>query len=367
MAFHIKKAQGLLLLCITLLLFGTGNAPLESRLFYNPRLTYSCYRLIDLGKTDLPLCCLSRDSFPVSLGPKINQKGHVIGNTSYGGFVTDLCNPKSCFRRNGTYAFFHGINDNGLVLASVNYPEGTGEWYLWPYNYFRQKETPLPINLKCLDGGDVYFRAINNDGLLAGARKCKDEEGYMAVFYSPEKGIQDLTCAFLMEVNNSGNMAGFEAESKENTPLLYHYKGGWNGFSDEASLRKPKGRIKFQMDMAIAHDSTVFGSFLSCKGGRPYMWAYAWTPIERYFRVHDLQGMKISAVNSCHTLVGSLCGEAVISINMEPPVALSSLVMGGCKEGVTLIEATDINDVGQIVGYGRFCGSIHLFVLDPIR
>ncbi|CRX38861.1 hypothetical protein [Estrella lausannensis] len=366
MACLFQQKRLLLLFCLILPLIGFIAAPLEARLFYNPHLTYSCYRLIDLGPTDLPQCCLARDSFPVSLGPRINQKGHVIGNTSYGGFVTDLCNPKSCFQRNGTYAFFHGINNNGLVLASVNQADGSGEWYLWSYVYCRHQETPLPLNLKCLNGGDVHFRSINDNGLLTGARKVKDKEEYMAVFYSPEKGIQDLSCAYLLGANNSGNMVGFESPSDENTPLLYHYRGGWNGFSDEACLKKPKGKIQFQMDMTIAHDSAVFGSFRSTKNGRPYMWAYEWTPIERYFRVRDLSGMKISAVNSCHTIVGSLCGEAAISINMEPPVVLSSLVHGGCKE-MTLIEATDINDVGQIVGYGRSCGSLHLFLLDPIR
>ena len=33
--------------------------------------------------------------------------------------------------------------------------------------------------------------------------------------------------------------------------------------------------------------------------------------------------------------------------------------------GWELIEATDINDAGQIVGYGRFQGRIRAFLLTP--
>lgn len=355
-----------LLKLFCLVAFFVVKANMHAHLLYNSNLNYELYHLCDLGITDIAPEKLTRASFPNSLGPRINQQGHITGNTIHGGFVFDRINPMKYLRRNGQLASVYDLNDRGLVLASVQYDSRNVEWLLWPYKCFCKKESISPIDLKCLPSRDVHFRSLNNKNVLVGSRFCFEEQGYMAVFYSPEKGIQGLTCAFLSEVNENGNMAGHEALVVERTPLIYHYRGGWNGLSDEPSLNKPSGCTLYQMDMAIAPDDTVFGSFLSHKRGMPYIYGYAWNPCERYFSVHDFNGMQISAVNNCHTLVGTLCGEAVISNNMEPPVALSSLI-AGCRIPIRLIEATDINDMGEIVGYGMWEGSLHLFLLTPIR
>jgi probable HAF family extracellular repeat protein len=44
---------------------------------------------------------------------------------------------------------------------------------------------------------------------------------------------------------------------------------------------------------------------------------------------------------------------------------LNQLLPAG--SGWELLEATDINDAGQIVGYGRFQGRIRAFLLTPAR
>lgn len=341
------------------------SCSLHAHIVYNTNLRYECYKLIDLGETDVHQESLTRASFPVSLGPRINQKGHVIGNATNGGFIYDRVNPRVFLEHNGQSATVYDINNKGQILASVKYNRRAVEWLVWPYNCFCKDETLIPLDLKCLTGRDVHFRSINDKGVLVGSRTCYN--GYKAIFYSPEKGVKDLSCAFLFEVNDYGNMAGYESLVPQKTPLLYHYKGGWTGFSDEPSLNTPRGScITYQMDMAIASDNTLFGSFL-CNNGIPEMYAYAWAPCEHYFKAYDLGGMQISAVNCSHTLVGTLGGEAVISNNMDMPRPLIQHVVEGVQSDMTLIEATDINDLGQIVGYGKWCGSLHLFLLDPIR
>jgi len=349
-----------------LLLFLASS--LQAHTLYHPNLIYECYELIDLGVTDLPTDQLSRANFPASLGPRINKKGHISGNTSQGGFVFDRVNAPYFLMRDGYAATVYDINDKGLALTSLRYDTRHQDWFLWPYDCCREWETLLPIQLKCLSGNEVTFRSFNNKGMLVGSRKCFNSHGYQAVFYTPDKGLQDLSCAFLTEINERGNIAGYESMILEKKPFLYHPRGGWLGFSDDLSLSTPKGHFTFQQDMAIGEDNTVYGSVMSCKDGKPYIYNYSWSPCFDYeFKAFDLGGMQISAVNGCQTLVGALGGEAVISNNTGGPVTLISRIRKGFKEGARLLEATDINDLGEIVGFGKWGGETHLFLLKPLR
>jgi probable HAF family extracellular repeat protein len=74
------------------------------------------------------------------------------------------------------------------------------------------------------------------------------------------------------------------------------------------------------------------------------------------------------AINSSGQIVGKSGDAGGLThafLYIGSMVNLNQLMPAG--SGWELIEATDINDAGQIVGYGRFNGRIRAFLLTPAR
>jgi hypothetical protein len=336
---------------------------LGSAVYHKLTRSFPSYRLIDLGPTDIPIQYLSRHCWPMSLGPRLNQKGHVIWNTYSGGFFWDGCNEKRGFTYRGLPGYFHDINNKGLVLASISFPQGNKEWFLWPSNFFSSKESiaPLPMHRDSLH--QLTFRSLNDHNTLVGAYRSGNN--WRSAFWTPKKFLQDLELGKLFDVNKENFLVGTEMCDPEKKPFLWHVRGGWSAFSDDLKMWRPKECLKFR-DFVVAPDNTVFGSFIGKKDESPYLWGYFWSPCERVFHCFDLYEMRVSCVNSSHTIVGNYGGDAAISVNLMPPIPLIDLINSWTGD-IRLLEATDINDVGQIVGYGCWDDQVHIFFLDPIR
>jgi hypothetical protein len=93
-------------------------------------------------------------------------------------------------------------------------------------------------------------------------------------------------------------------------------------------------------------------------------YAYAWSPEQGGFKLLDLSNMRINGVNTSHVLVGSLYGKAAVCWPGQSPLAISSLIKTEDAKGWDFLEASGINDSGQIVGYGKFNGKMRIFLLD---
>jgi len=338
---------------------------LEAHLVRNPPLKVPCYRLVDLGPTNLPRHLLNRHSWPLTYAPRLNNDGVVVGNRASEGFVWDSCRGFRRYRHKGAGTYFHDINNKGLILASAPFGCGCTEWLLWPQNPWMKRDGPLLVEPGCLQDAELYFRALNDKTQLIGARRREGEGCFTSVFWTPKMRAQILSYGVVTGINNENNMVGGGICEREHPPFLWNTTGGPLLFSDESCIKRP-GKGALFKEAVVAPDNTVYGTYVGKKKERPYLYAYFWNPCERVFGSLDLNGMRISAVNNCHFLVGSCGREAVISANHWNPAPLIQLVKGYIW-GWELIEATDINDLGQIVGYGSYFGKTHLFFLDPIR
>jgi hypothetical protein len=146
----------------------------------------------------------------------------------------------------------------------------------------------------------------------------------------------------------------------------------------------PTGWIIFA-DLLVAEDSTVYGTYwvkhladthvvrghfyeTRQDNGSYYQYnAFMWMPSSGQIEMLDLQGMRLSAINKCHILVGSLLGEAVLRMPGKGPVPLASLMQPDEIRDWKLLEITDINDQGQVVGYGWYQNKMHLFLANPLE
>jgi hypothetical protein len=139
------------------------------------------------------------------------------------------------------------------------------------------------------------------------------------------------------------------------------------------SLFKPPsdGKIEFE-DLVIGEDGTVYGTywintaFMDNNPQAPkQLSAFKWNPTNMDLQFLDLHGMRMTAVNSGNRMVGSLNGKAVVWHETNKPADLIAMIPVDEVKGWDLLEATDINDYGQIVGYGKLNGKMHLFLAEP--
>lgn len=319
------------------------------------------YKIYDLGETDLPSEYLARHAWPISLGPRINNQGHIIWNTSNGGVFWDRCNRRRFFYYKKYPAFFHAINDKGLTLTSVNSETGKN-WFLWPSSIWRSQESLLELPFRNQGFATQYhFFAINNNSTIVGTKIENNIPKFL--FWTPERQERYLDFGPVFDVNNSDRILGLEICDPEKKPFIWQVKSGLIAFSDDMKLNRPSENVLFR-ESAIASDNTVFGSYIGTKDNFMYHWSYSWNPCDDLFIKMDLDQMKISAVNSIHTLVGSVNGHAAISYKGSAPAKLSELA--NYHDGsLHLLEATDINDLGEIVGYGLWEDEMRIFLLIP--
>jgi len=362
---HQTKQQTFLsiarfLLCVLLIV---GSPCIEAKADkppYQPKPVR--YKLIHLGATTLGKDLLTRSAWPLTLAPRINNKGEVICNSKETGFVWTYHNGFKTYVHEGVSSYFVDINDGGAVLGFADLLDAGREWFIWSECCGMREDLPAFINPGCVKGKDLYFRSISNHAVLVGSRFI--EGCFRSVFWESKNGLKDLNYGKLWDVNNRDYMLGSEDFKRSKEPYLWHVRGGSVVLSDDIKLRRPEKESVF-VDYAIAPDNVIYGTYHDLAGGYGALLTFYWDPCEQIFHTLFMNQMRISAVNRCHTLVGSLCGVAAISFKHQQPIPLAVLVEGNLS-GWNLIEATDINDIGQIVGYGTYGDEIHLFMLQPL-
>lgn len=351
---------------ITLLSFLTSNATeLQARyLNSNAPFEITNYRLVDLGITYVSQELLQRHSYPISLAPRINSRSVVIGNRGIEAFVWSKEQGIRTYGKGGCPTFFVDINDKNVILGKIAFEDREAEWFLWPEAYCIREQYAPKIDCAPLDIRRVSFRALNDKGEVIGLYRDSSDCPH-TLYWNGIGEVKLLPCERVYDINNRSCMVGIESSQMSTPPFIYHPKGGMGVIGDDELSGKPKRAYQYSHP-AIAGDNTVYGNYRAkCSKGVKTL-AYMWNCDDSVFTSLNLQGMIISSVNSSHKLVGSLAGNAVMSINHRKPIDLLSLVIEGGSYW-HLIEATDINDKGEIVGYGIYLGMIHLFLLEPIR
>ncbi len=335
----------------------------------------SKYRLIEIADTQLDASMLTNLPSKLTHAPIINQQGQVIGNTLSGGFAV-IPSKKWEYtpRINGIMIHVHGINAKGDLLVTLNRGNDSQEWMLWPLT--QKGYGAVRNHIQTIDPfqPNVSFTGYNDNGIFIGYKKIDGrnrpyvwtmEKGFHLL--GAEKGLQITGIA--KEINQKGSIAGITDDATDKVPFLWHDQAGLETLRKYRNALVPKGWVEFS-DIILTEDDTIYGTFWirhqndENEKGRQY-YAFRWEPNHAKVQMVDLRGMRLAAANSRHLLVGSYEGKAMVREPDKLPIALSELIDPQTLEGWVLLEATSVNDQGQIVGYGMHNGKVHVFLADP--
>lgn len=335
------------------------------------------YTLIDLGEVDLEPSKLTKNKDGSSLGPSINNNGKIICNSSNGCFIFRKTMEKYTPAFSKARLYVHAINNKDDIVASFHTDEKSVYWQIWPtalgWNGGRQG-----IDTFEEEGSKVDLYAISDLGTIAGQARPYNQT--MPIVWNQDQGLYRVghdqyinLHGVLKGINNNNALTGKSEGHHENFPFLWDGSSVTNLFEFRKQFRCPTdGKLHFE-DVVIDKDNTLYGTYWINKDffdekepeKKEYL-AFSWSPQERKVKLSDLDGMRFSAINADLRIVGSANGKAAILDPEEKPIELIYTVPVEEIGDWELFEATDINDVKQIVGYGTRSGKLHLFLANPL-
>lgn len=350
----------------------TVPTSLHAPKYGNPLKVRQIYQLTDMGEADVDPLRLTKNSVQPSLAPAINNLGQVIGNRIEGGFVRDSANGEFAPHIHDVVINFHGLNDRGDILVSYNRRNNPTEWMVWPTTKGTNGSRDN-ISLADYEKASVVFVGITNDRHVLG-NVVADGKTH-PVIWSLIKGVHDVKGAQGEKIQGTAialtqqlEIVGFFDKDGIAAP------GALNPSSGLTFIRNYRSKVGQNADVVLgdivaAPDGTVYGTYKvndqsDSNQDKNQYYAYAWSPADGGFKLLDLGGMRISSANSSHVLAGSLYGKAAICWPGQSPLALSSLIKTEDAKGWDFLEATGVNDTGQIVGYGLYEGKMRIFLLD---
>lgn len=329
------------------------------------------YRLIDLGESDVPLERLSRHLARPSLAPSINNDGQIIGNRAEGGFLRDPFLGEWVPYTHDVTINFHALTNNGDLLVSLNRKSNPTEWMVWPTT--TGKNGPRqPIQLGRFP--NTQFLALTNLRMAIGNAIVDGKT--IPVVWKANEQVQSLEdpqgqgkalTGQIKGVNNEGQVVAFLEQGEFAPPAAWSPSSGVQYMKNFRAQVLPNATAQL-VDLFIVDDGTAYGTYqikYTDTGKISDYYTYAWLPFDGGgFKLLDLDGMQLAAVNDWHTLVGALEGEAAICEPGTKPQKLSKAIRESERNGWELLEATGINNWGDIVGYGRYKGNTHVFLLQ---
>jgi probable HAF family extracellular repeat protein len=325
------------------------------------------YTVVDLG---------TLAGFTDSQAAAINNAGLITGRlglssdthafTYANGHMTDL----------GNFGFIGAVgvnlNDLGQVIIDPLVPTNGGAAIGEGVNFLFDTRTGVQTQFATLGGSTGLGREINNSGQVAGESSFAGTPAVRhAVLYSSGGAPTDLgtlggpnSTAF--GLNDRGEAVGFSRINSGSSSHAFLYSNGHMtdlgtvaGSESSASDINNKGQIAGLTTFAAT--SSNQHAFLYDNGQMVDIGTLATTSNDRMF---------VRAINDNTQIVGFVgggnpSGNRAWLWQDGQMSNLNDLVDPG--SGLTLNAANDINDRGQIVGYGTTVGGqIHAFLLDPI-
>lgn len=335
------------------------------------------YKLTDLGPTSLDAAQLTKLEPLYSLAPSINNLGQILFNKADGGYIRDPNYGEYSLGIGDIKVFGHAINNRGEALVSVFRTHNDIEWMVW-----LQKTTlnsaPEGTKYHIANLGKetkAFFSLINDNGLVAGYKDIDNK--LRPLVWTSCEGLHSLgyynsydIAGFPRGINNQGTVVGFFEDTTDSPPFIWNCQCGLDILRNYRSIVGCPGWIELA-DMVVTQENVVYGTYVlkyvSSKGDPNDLnkyFLYRWSPYEKSFNILPIKNFRIAAINNSNTLAGSYNGHAAIRREGQAPVDLNSLIADQAKNW-ELLEATGINDRGQIIGFGKFQGQMHLFLLEP--
>lgn len=335
------------------------------------------FHLVDLGEINAGPEELSKFNGLPNASPSINNAGEVIANAKEGGvFIRPnlrAYNP----RIQGARLDFRSINNHGDILVGINRGSMGTDWVIWP-KHLHGQEKSIHISPVELQGSDILLSIINDAKWVVG--ETHPDGHYRPLLWTPNQGLyrvgffngMDLK-GVIRQLNERGTVLGQFMGNIEHPPFVWDPEYGLLVLDKYRRYftPQPEGRIEFS-DLIMSQEGIVYGTYwindqlkdMQPTPDTPHQ-SFIWVPTEKQFYLTN-HGMRLAQVNSSHEIVGAIEGKAALREPGKEPVALSAMVRVEDLEGWDLLEATGINDAGQIVGYGTRNGSMHLFRADPL-
>lgn len=293
-----------------------------------------------------------------SIAWEINENGQVVGESRNTGgqvraFLWQDNQMTDLGTLGGSSSEAYGINESGQIVGSSLTASGQERAFLW--------QNGQMADLGTLGGSFSLARKINNNGQITGwaanvsgqARAFRWQNGQMI-----NLGTLGGSFSAGYAINQSGQVAG-ESPTSDGGLRGFLWQNGMinlgtlGGNRSEAYALNNVGQVVGMSTLANGQARAFLWqngqmTDLGTLGGRT---SFAWS-------IND-QGIVVgSSENASNT------NRAFIWRNGQMS-DLNSLI--DSTQGWVLTEASDINNQGQIVGYGRFNGQTRAFLLTPIR
>ncbi len=324
--------------------------------------------------------------------------------------ITDIGIPSDGWATDG-----RRINNNGQVAVYATDSIGTLHAYKWENGVLSSIVTVAGENLS-------YSRAINELGEITGQLRVDgDTSGHMYIYHPDTGQMEDLGSlgsgsTSTMDINNHQQMVGNYVDNGKVYAFLYDYNTGTTttiftsediGYSFGKAINDSGHIVAF----AGADTSSRHAYFISYDAATPYLEdlgtfggdesqafdinesdyivGFSQTALNNYMHAFICTGFENGSINPMEDL-GTLGGNEswAWGLNAQAQVVgwadtdsgeshaflwdtdsemqdLNDLVIDLGKWDYLEI-ANDINDYGQIVGYGYIDGVKHAFILNPI-
>lgn len=304
-----------------------------------------------------------------SFGLDVNNLGQVSGNSRtstttlpligfvWNGSMTSL----GVLPGSNQFSRGYALNDSGVVVGESD--NNTSKAFRW--------ENGVMTNLGTLGGASAVARDINNAGQIVGvssngttSRPFLYENGTMTDLGTPAPGA-----AFATGINQSGAIVGRARNAADTATQATLWTGGPGGtittlgslgngaqFSEAAAINNAGRVVGYSIVTGSTEHAFLYlpGSGMSDLGTLGFA----------HSRATDVNTLG-QVVGYASTFAGSpTLGGAAFLWQDGTMYDLNQLI--GPGTGWDLRSAEGINDLGQITGYGLVGGQTHAFLLNPV-
>lgn len=281
----------------------------------------------------------------------INDKGAIVGQATYpatgpylwqGGSAQSL---HSLLPASQTYAI--GINNNGQIVGSAN-----SQAVIWEQG-----------QVKSLPGGFAAV-AINDAGTVAGQAGTQAaiwEGGQLRMLTHPDHALESTAS----DISASGVVVGTSAGSIVDEPEFWYQALRWDG--DQLTVLRA-GPGAATSAVGVNDLGSIVGQAYSPDAAAPYS-AVRWDG-ENPTLLAPITGKDNSSafgINNTGLVVGySFTGTDRSATLWEGDAAIDLTHMLTNGQGWDLWNATGINNLGQIIGFGTYEGRWAGYMLTPV-